>query len=140
MPKTKLTRIIEEGAQKPNTQALLDKTRKHNEEVKRANIRSGAAYGPGSRYYTDPWQNSMFGEGAPEELKSNAGASQTMPDTDHDYRGFRFAKDKGEPHQWSIKPQDGLALPKELSGKWTDVPSMEKAVDTYISRVATKTD
>jgi hypothetical protein len=115
---------------KANTERLLAETRRINSDTKERNIAAGAKYGPGSRYDIPEWQRSPFGEGS---LEARSQQSQTMPDSDHEYRGFLFVKDKEAPYHWEIKG-DGIATPETLRGKWTTVPVMEAAVDQYLSR------
>src|SRR5262245_58637438 len=106
----------------------LENTRNLNREIKKANQRAGARYAEEDTGFDphSPW---------------GMGANQTrldMPTSDHEYRGMLLQRDKKEPSHWYVD-LDGVDSAPDLKGMWSDLPSLEKAVDAYLAQHPTLT-
>lgn len=104
------------------TKRLLEETHRINRDIKAANIRAGARYKENTSFDND----SPYGEGAHKKKLD-------MPSTDHEYRSFTLKREKKEPYHWYVELEDFVSAP-DLKGKWSDLPSLEKAVDAYLAQ------
>ena len=56
-----------------------------------------------------------------------------LPSDYENYRGWGLHKDKAT-LKWFVEAPDGIDLPADFDGQWTDVLETRKAVDAYISK------
>jgi hypothetical protein len=84
------------------------------------------------RLYSNPRDAFPYGQGSVEFAERFGGNKQTMPTEDHTYKNFLLKREKQEPYHWEIKADGGT--PPPLMGKWSDVPSMERAVDLWLAQ------
>jgi hypothetical protein len=116
---------------KPNTQRLLDRTRKINSEVKGANQAAGAVY---DDRWIPTWQSAPFGAG------SEVPVAGDMPTSDHEYMGHKLIKQRSEPWHWTIEAIDFPTHPNLKNSTFTDVPSCERAIREYWDRERQKSE